>query len=69
MSELKTIDFIYFNFLFTVIFFFLSFMLEDLKLGFSITLRLYIGHMSHDAVIAMITQSYGYDETWWNILE
>ena len=64
MSELKIIDFIYFNFLFTVIFFFLSFILEDLELGFSMTLQSYIGYMSYDAVTAIITQSYDYDETW-----
>ena len=63
MSELKIIDFIYFNFLFTVIFFFLSFMLEDLELGFSMTLQSYIGYMSYDTVTAIITQSYDYDET------
>ena len=63
LLELKMIDFIYFNFLFTFILFFLSFILRDLELGFNMTLQSHIGHMPHDAVTAMVTQSHGHDKT------
>ena len=63
LSELKMIDFIYFNFLFTFILFFLSSILKNLELEFSVTSQSYICHMSHDAVTTMVTQSYGHDRT------
>jgi len=68
VSELKTIDFIYFNFIFTFILFYLSFMLWDLGLGFSMSSQSHISHTLHDTITAMIIQSHGYDGTWWNIL-
>jgi len=62
LLELKMIDFIYFNFLFTFILFFLSSILGNLELEFSIISQLHIGHMSHDTVTAIVTQSHGYNE-------
>ena len=61
MSELKMIDFIYFNFLFTLILFLLSSMLGDLGFGFSMILQSHIGHMSHDTVTSMVTQLCGHN--------
>ena len=63
LSELKIIDFIYFNFIFTFILFFLFSILRNLKLEFSVISQSHICHMSHDAVTAMVTQSHGYDRT------
>jgi len=61
VSEFKTIDFIYFNFLFTFIFFLLFSMLENSGLRFSMISQSHISHMSHDTVTAIVTQSHGYN--------
>jgi len=62
LSQLKIINLIYFNFLFTFIFFFLSSILVNLGLGFSIILQSHIGHILHNAVTAIVIQSHSHNE-------